>query len=230
MSNFSDFPNGITNRIQQASLDYNPLIINSILWNNSDSHGIEIAIDNDTVEIAYSDLDTNKISGDKIIGTGMKNADPLFSDLNLLTTEHWSPCVDQGVAQYTCAHGQTFYAPPDDILGNLRPVGAGYDMGAYDIQEWGQGIGQITNYELRITNYPNPFTESTTFLYSLKEPQLVILQLFNSFGELLDEPVNEYQQKGDHEVGWNSGNLPAGMYYYRIQAGNRAGNGKMIKW
>ena len=27
MSNFSDFPNGITNRIQQASLDYNPLII-----------------------------------------------------------------------------------------------------------------------------------------------------------------------------------------------------------
>ena len=29
MSNFSDFPNGITNRIQQASLDYNPLIIKS---------------------------------------------------------------------------------------------------------------------------------------------------------------------------------------------------------
>ena len=27
MSNFSDFPNGISNRIQQSSLDYNPLII-----------------------------------------------------------------------------------------------------------------------------------------------------------------------------------------------------------
>jgi hypothetical protein len=29
--------------------------------------------------------------------------------------------------------------------------------------------------------------------------------------------------------GWNAEGLPAGMYYFRIQAGDKVGGGKMIK-
>jgi len=208
----------------------NPVLFNSIFWQNPDNSGNEIVIESGYAEIATSDLDTNKISGTRIIGSGMINTDPLFSDATLLPTERWSPCVDHGVAQYTCSHGQTYYSPSVDILGHLRPVGAGYDMGAYDtIKSWGPGIEQITNDDLRITNYPDPFISSTTFSYILQEPSLVTLQIFNNFGQLVAEPVNTVQQGGEQNVRWDAENLPAGMYYYRIQVGTLIGNGKMVK-
>jgi flagellar hook assembly protein FlgD len=86
------------------------------------------------------------------------------------------------------------------------------------------------DYGLRITNNPNPFTESATFSYTLKESSPVILQIYNSFGQLLAEPLNTTQIKGDHQLQWNATNLPSGMYYYRIQAGSQTGSGKMVKY
>jgi hypothetical protein len=154
----------------------------------------------------------------------------LFSDTDLLTTKPWSPCVDKGTINYLCNCGDIQNCPSFDITGTSRPVGNGIDMGAYDIKASGDGIGRITNYELRIMNYPNPFIESTTFSYTLKESSQVILQIYNSFGQLVAEPLNTTQAKGEHQVQWNAGNLPAGMYYYRIQAGSKIGSGKIIKW
>jgi hypothetical protein len=188
----------------------------------------EIVIESGYAEIAYSDLDTSKIAGTRIVGAGMINADPLFSDITTLSVDPLSPCVDKGVAKYTCTHGETFQSPDNDILGNLRPVGPGYDMGAYDTLAPG-GIEQIANYELRITNYPNPFSASTAFSYTLNKPGQVTLKIFNSFGQLVAEPVNCIQVKGKQHVKWDAGNLPSGMYYFRLQAGGQVGSGKGIK-
>ncbi|MBE0648955.1 MAG: T9SS type A sorting domain-containing protein [Bacteroidales bacterium] len=91
------------------------------------------------------------------------------------------------------------------------------------------GINQITNNDFRITNYPNPIHQSTTFSYTLDEPGLVTLQIFDSFGRLVDVPVNTYQQKGKQQVYWNAEAFPSGIYFYRILAGNGVGSGKMIK-
>jgi hypothetical protein len=208
----------------------NPVLFNSIFWQNPDVSGSEITVESGYAEIAYSDLDTNKINGPRIIGAGMINADPLFSDVSLLTIEHWSPCVDKGAKDFTCNCGILHHCPGYDLTGITRPVGVGYDMGAYDLQAWGQGISQVTIDDLRLTNYPNPFTGSTTFIYSLKEPSQVTIQIFNSFGQLVAEPVNSLQQKGQQEVHWNAGDLPAGIYYYRLQAWSLEESGKMVKY
>ncbi len=99
-----------------------PLLVASRFLMDGDTGHVSKTIDSGTVEIAYSDFDTNNIAGTRIIGAGMIKSDPLFSDTTLLTTEHWSPCVDMGIAQYACAHGTHFLSPPEDILGNLRPA------------------------------------------------------------------------------------------------------------
>jgi hypothetical protein len=92
------------------------------------------------------------------------------------------------------------------------------------------GTEEITNYGLRITNFPNPVYQTTTFSYTLDDAGLVSIQLFNSFGQLVTEPLKAYQHKGEQQVTWNAGELPVGIYFYRIRTGEEAGEGKLIKW
>jgi len=91
------------------------------------------------------------------------------------------------------------------------------------------GVQLIADYGLRIRNYPNPVSHSTTFSYILKESGHIILQILNSLGQPVAEPLNSYQSKGEHKVTWNAESLPAGLYFYRIQAGKEFGEGKIIK-
>jgi D-alanyl-D-alanine carboxypeptidase len=88
---------------------------------------------------------------------------------------------------------------------------------------------KITGTGLQITNCPNPCAVSTTFSYNLGTASEVKLQIFNTLGQLVAEPVHSWQQPGDHEFGWNAGNLPSGIYFYRIRAGNKTGSGKIVK-
>jgi hypothetical protein len=182
----------------------------------------------DTLEIAYSDISGAKIRGPWINGTGNIDQNPLFRDAETLRPYAWSPCVDAGNFQYIAVDAGTIPAPGYDILGNARPVGLQYDMGAYDTL-YISGIGRIANDPFRITNTPNPFEASTAISYSLNEPGQVSLKIFNDQGEMIAEPVNTCQQKGRQKVLWNAGNLPAGVYFYRIDAGGRVGTGKMVK-
>jgi len=91
------------------------------------------------------------------------------------------------------------------------------------------GENRITNDDFRMTIYPNPVCQFTMFAYTLKESGQVILEIFDSFGRMVYEPVNAYQQKGEKQVIWNAENLPSGIYFYRLRAGNKEGNGKIIK-
>jgi hypothetical protein len=87
---------------------------------------------------------------------------------------------------------------------------------------------KIWNDELRFTICPNPITYSTTFSYMLKEPGNVTINIFNSQCQLVAQPLNAYQARGEQKVTWNTGNLPSGIYFYRLQSGNEAGGGKMV--
>jgi hypothetical protein len=55
------------------------------------------------------------------------------------------------------------------------------------------------------------------------------MSVFNSQGKIID--TIEYQHnKGKHKIKWNAEGLPAGMYYARIQAGDKVELVKMIKY
>jgi len=55
-----------------------------------------------------------------------------------------------------------------------------------------------------------------------------LLKIFNTLGEEVETLVNEEKPVGTYEVNWNAANLPSGVYFYRIQAGDFVQTRKMI--
>lgn len=208
----------------------NPLVFNSLLWQNPGLANNAITVDSGTSEIAFSDLDTNQITGDKIIGAGMINADPMFSDTNLLMTEHWSPCVDKGAGTYNCTHGMTFDAPAFDMLGTPRPVGGKYDMGAYDMQGWGLGWSPLIGSDFSLLIYPNPFPATINIRYTVPGSCQVTVCIYNNLGQLVGMPVSEWQQEGSHIVTWDAVGLDPGLFLVKVRAGNAAYEGRLVKF
>jgi len=76
--------------------------------------------------------------------------------------------------------------------------------------------------------HPNPFTNFTTLSYTLDKPSNTTISIYNHHGQLI-EKIEQEQLKGEQRVQWNAEGLPSGMYYFRIQAGDQVGGGKMVK-
>ena len=76
-------------------------------------------------------------------------------------------------------------------------------------------------------NYPNPFNPSTTIRYELPTAADVSLRIYNTLGQLVAILVNAHKQAGDYEVQWTA-NVPSGIYFYRLQAGDFVETKKMI--
>ena len=53
-----------------------------------------------------------------------------------------------------------------------------------------------------LMNYPNPFSETTTIMYSLAKPGPVKLDVYNSRGIMVSTIVDHWMDAGDHETGW----------------------------
>lgn len=71
-------------------------------------------------------------------------------------------------------------------------------------------------------NYPNPFNPSTTIRYTLARLSHVTLKIFSISGQEVATLVDEIKSPGAHEVQWEALDLPCGVYFYRLQAGNES--------
>jgi hypothetical protein len=70
-----------------------------------------------------------------------------------------------------------------------------------------------------ISNYPNPFDATTTIEYKSLGGHTMV-QIFDVEGQLLKVLVDKHHAEGDYTIYFNSGNLPAGVYYARLQNGS----------
>jgi hypothetical protein len=72
-----------------------------------------------------------------------------------------------------------------------------------------------------LQNYPNPFNPGTTISFYLPVMDRVSVQVFNTLGECIATPVErQIQAPGPHEVAFNAGNLPGGVYIMRLSGLN----------
>ncbi|HRD54493.1 MAG TPA: DUF1501 domain-containing protein, partial [Flavobacteriales bacterium] len=67
-----------------------------------------------------------------------------------------------------------------------------------------------------LTAYPNPFTERTTLEY-VSNGGRVLIQVFNEQGQLMQTVMNQPMAQGSYRIDVDLGDLPAGVYYARLQ-------------
>jgi PKD repeat protein len=92
-----------------------------------------------------------------------------------------------------------------------------------------QGAGVMEQNNLTsIKNYPNPFTSSTVFSYSLDHEANVELTICDVTGRKISELVNENQSAGTHRAEWTPGDLPSGIYWMKMNAGENMVTRKLV--
>lgn len=87
--------------------------------------------------------------------------------------------------------------------------------------------GEPSGYNL-CQNYPNPFNPETSIRFSVHEPGNVVLNIFDSLGEIVDRLVNTFLLPGTYERKWNAANFASGIYFYRLETGSFKQTRKMI--
>jgi photosystem II stability/assembly factor-like uncharacterized protein len=77
-------------------------------------------------------------------------------------------------------------------------------------------------------NYPNPFNPSTKIKYSIPQTSNVLIKVFDILSNEIETLVNDEKQTGTYELTWNATNLPSGVYFYRLKAGDFVETKKMV--
>lgn len=87
--------------------------------------------------------------------------------------------------------------------------------------------GNPTGFSLG-QNYPNPFNPTTGINYRLAESSFVKLKVFDLLGREIRTLVEGPQVSGEHDVVFDAGSLPSGVYFCRLEAGGITRLRKMV--
>lgn len=132
---------------------------------------------------------------------------PANSDWHLLKN---CPAIDKGTS---------LNAPNIDYEGNIRPYGAGYDIGAFEYQSGtalDKQTSQSNSYKL-FQNYPNPFNPVTQINYQLPMNSDINLSVYDQLGRKVTTLVSEKQAAGVYTVSFDGSDLASGIYICRIE-------------
>jgi hypothetical protein len=207
-------------------------LINSILWNNSPQEvRFDGGFDPDTITISWSDVEggeagivTNNNGTINWLNGNIDN-DPLFISsgdhpFSLIAT---SPCINSGTPDTS-----GLFLPPYDITGNPRIWDERIDMGAYEWNSLRIEDPEVESSKFKVHCYPNPFSTTTSLEYKLCQSEVVRITFYDQFGKQV-VVIEEYQPKGEQKIVWYAENLPAGIYFFRLQVGEQVAPGKVVK-
>jgi hypothetical protein len=76
-------------------------------------------------------------------------------------------------------------------------------------------------------SYPNPFNPSTTIPFAVSMRSLATLKVYDALGREVATLISQDLEPGDYSVRWQA-NVPSGVYFYRLQAGEFVETKKMI--
>jgi hypothetical protein len=85
----------------------------------------------------------------------------------------------------------------------------------------------VTDFKLR-QNFPNPFNPVTKISYTIPVASEVRLSVSNMLGQEVKVVVDSRRNAGTYEVSFSAADLPSGVYFYTLRAGQYTDTKKMI--
>lgn len=79
-----------------------------------------------------------------------------------------------------------------------------------------------------LQNYPNPFNPVTVIRFEVPSSKFVTLKVYDLLGREVATLVNEAKQPGTYDVTFDATNLPSGVYFYRLTAGEFVATRKLV--
>ena len=115
-------------------------------------------------------------------------------------------------ADFSVVPGQDFFTQPVKIS---KKIVTGTDL-------------PLLTGELNLTqNHPNPFKESTIIQYQTPSTEKISLKVYDFTGKEVAVLVNDRKTAGSYQVIWDAVKYPPGIYFYRLEAGNKSITKKM---
>ena len=158
-----------------------------------------------TVQITYSDIE----GGWHIPDSTNIDCDPVFCDYysDVFFIDSSSCCVGAGQNGSTIGALPAANCPQLEVSDHTPLIPADY---------------------LLYQNYPNPFNALTIIEFTIAEPQDIMLTVYDLLGRQIQTIMDEYRQAGTHIVSFDAFDLPSGVYFYRLQAGNVVETKRMV--
>lgn len=204
-------------------------IYNSIIWDRIEVTGDAPFIKNSILKYGLPAVVYD--------GGGNLSTDPLFVDADGLDNVYGtsddnlrlqagSPAADAGSNDVLDLNGNGSFVDdiPFDPDGNLRIYNEIVDIGAF---EQNSHRFVMTEPELELPevvklrqNFPNPFNPTTNISFSLPHNEEVQLVIFDVLGREVKRLIDGPMTAGNHVMTWNAGDVPSGVYIYRLAAGS----------
>ena len=109
-----------------------------------------------------------------------------------------------------------------------RPIGEIRDDNHHGKPVDKAGTAEVTSeYDLS-QNYPNPFNPATTITYTLPAATRVVVAVYNVLGEQIAVLAEGEHPSGTFTVTWDAADLPSGVYFCRLTAGEYVQMRKMV--
>lgn len=124
--------------------------------------------------------------------------------------------IDTGYVQLEAG---TFHNPNQRIPTNYTAI-TDPTIGVSD-------VNVLNTYSLS-QNYPNPFNPSTKINYTVGEPGLVQLKVYNVLGIEVATLVDEQKGAGSYSADFNAAKFSSGVYFYSVSVNNFTQTRKMI--
>jgi len=139
----------------------------------------------------------------------------------------------QGDTLWTRAYGGSGYEEARSVIqtadGNYLVAGytdsygaGGGDMWLVCVEGPGLPAEERPIYQpisFGLANHPNPFNASTTIVYDLPRAGHISLRVFDLLGREVAVLKDGFVEAGTHRVTFDCSNLPTGIYFARLEAG-----------
>ncbi len=132
-------------------------------------------------------------------------------DSGLVNTDIAALAIDSSHL-YAGTYGSgTWTLPLSDVITSVEPPPAGSPT-AFSLSQ----------------NYPNPFNPATNIEFRVAKVEYVSLKVYDVLGRDVRVLVGKVEKPGSYSLTFNAGDLPSGVYFYRMSAGDFSATKKFI--